>query len=284
MINFNISRNINTFTEFPPNFVEEQGTAIENGVYPVKAELGKPVGSFFGFRYQGVYSTDEDAYARDANGNVIVDGNGDPIPMTFNGVYEFEAGDAIYEDINKDGNIDILDAVYIGDSSPEYTGGISSNFRYKKLSVAVNFHYRLGFDIVNGVAILTQGMNNKHNQSKAVLNRWRWEGQDEEGLLPRAYMFHTANNLGSDRYVEKGDFLRLNSINLNYRLTPEIVQQFNITSIDLGFRIRNVITFTNYSGQDPEIIPKESNPFWMGVDDARTPIPRIYTLSLKVSF
>jgi len=284
MVNFNISRNKNKFLSFPPNFVEEQGTSVENGVYPRKAELGKPVGSFFGFRYLGVYSTDEDAYARDANGTVITDGNGEPIPMTFKGTYEFEAGDAMYEDINKDGNIDILDAVYIGDSNPEYTGGFSSNIRYKHLSVTLNFHYRLGFDIVNGVAILTQGMNSKDNQSKAVLNRWRWEGQNEPDMLPRAYMDHVANNLGSDRYVESGDFLRFNSLNFNYRLNLAAAKKLNVSGIDLGFRIRNVVTFTNYTGQDPEISPKESNPFWMGVDDARTPVPRSYTFSAKVSF
>ncbi len=284
MISFNVSRNNNSFLSFPENFVEEQGTSVENGVYPIKAELGKPVGSFFGFRYLGVYSTDEEAYARDANNNIILDGVGNPIPVTFNGSYRFQAGDAKYEDINNDGNIDIMDAVYIGDSSPEYTGGFSSTFRYKQLNVTLNFHYRLGFDIVNGVAILTQGMNNKHNQSKAVLNRWRWEGQDEENMLPRAYMDHIANNLGSDRYVEKGDFLRFNSLNINYRLNSPIAKKINVDGIELGFRIRNVLTFTRYSGQDPEIIPRESNPFWMGVDNARTPVPRTFTMTAKINF
>ena len=211
-VNFNTSQNINTFNKLPDNFNTEQSTSIGNGQYPLRVVEGEPIGSFFGFRYKGVYASDADAIAKDADGNILRDGEGRPIPMQYTDTYTFKGGDPIYEDINNDGKIDLNDVVYIGDSNPNFIGGFGTTVKYKNFDFSVAFHYRVGFDIVNMIALQTEGMNNRDNQSKAVLSRWRVQGQDEEGMLPRAYLNHPANNLGSDRYVETGDYLRLNNL------------------------------------------------------------------------
>ncbi|MFN2396322.1 MAG: SusC/RagA family TonB-linked outer membrane protein, partial [Bacteroidales bacterium] len=148
--------------------------------------------------------------------------------------------------------------------------------------VSASFHYRVGFDIINGIALRTEGMNNRNNQSKATLSRWRIQGQDFEGMLPRAYMNHPANNLGSDRYVEKGDYLRLNNLKLAYRLSQRLCNKFGVRKADVAISARKLFTFTNYTGQDPEVGQDASNPFWIGVDNARTPPPKIYTISLAI--
>lgn len=283
-LNFNISQNINSFLEFPDNFNEERSVSIGNGEYPRKAEIGKPIGSFYGFHYLGVWPSDEAVIAKDPEGNILVDGNGDPMPLTYKESYEFQGGDAIYEDFNHDGTIDILDAVYIGDSSPDFTGGFGVNAGYKRISASVFFHYRLGFDIVNRIAISTQGMSNRNNQSKAVLHRWRRQGQDEPDILPRAYMDHPANNLGSDRYVERGDFLRLNNVNIRYSFRPQVANRLGLKSLEVAFLMRKIMTFTYYTGQDPEIGQVGDDPFWMGEDRARTPVPKIYSVSLSLGF
>jgi len=283
-LSFNISRNLNKFLSFPENFLTIRGSSIGNGVYPRKAEIGKPIGSFYGFRFLGVYPTDEDAVARNENGEILIDANGDPIYMTYQGTYKFQGGDAIYEDINHDGKIDILDVVYLGDSNPEFTGGFNTSIKYKQFSASFDFFFRVGYDIVNQVASETEGMLDKNNQSTAVLHRWKWEGQNEVGLLPRAYMNHPCNNLGSDRYVEPGDFLRLNNMVFMYRLAENITQKLNVSGIDLGINIRKLFTITNYSGQDPEIGRTEKDPFWLGLDNARTPTPKIYSFRVLLNF
>jgi hypothetical protein len=130
-INFNTSQNINAFTNLPDNFNVEKSTSIGNGEYPLRVEKGQPLGSFFGFRYLGVYSTDADAMARDAEGEILYDNNGAPIPMTYLGSYTFKGGDARYEDINHDGKINLNDVVYIGDSNPDFIGGFGTAFKYK---------------------------------------------------------------------------------------------------------------------------------------------------------
>ena len=283
-VNFNVSQNINAFSKLPDNFNSERSTSIGNGQYPLRVVEGEPIGSFFGFRYLGVYASDADVVAKDAEGNILYDAEGKAIPMKYTDTYVFKGGDPIYQDINYDGKIDINDVVYIGDSNPNFIGGFGSTVKYKNWDFSVAFHYRLGFDIINGIAIQTQGMNNRDNQSKAVLNRWRVQGQQEEGLLPRAYMNHPANNLGSDRYVEKGDYMRLNNIKLSYMLSNELCRKLGVRKANIALSARKLYTWTAYSGQDPEIGQDASDPFWIGVDYARTPPPKIITLSVGVGF
>lgn len=283
-IDFNTSQNVNSFNKLPPNFNTEKSTSIANGEYPRRVVEGEPIGSFFGFRYQGVYATDADAIATDAEGNKLYDSEHNPIPLTYKGTYIFKGGDAKYEDVNKDGKIDLNDVVYIGDSNPDFIGGFGTTLRYKNWDLSFQFHYRIGFDIINMIALQTEGMDGRNNQSKAVLSRWRTEGQNQPGLLPRAYMEHPANNLGSDRYVEAGDFMRLNNVKFGYQFSQELCRKLNLQSASFTVSARKLFTFTNYSGQDPEVGQNAADPFWIGADYANTPPPKMVTISLAVGF
>ncbi len=281
---FIISHNQNSFLEFPDNISLTNSTEINNGVFPTRADVGKPVGSFYGFKYLGVWASDEDVVALDAKGNPLVDVNNNPIPLTYKNEYTFQGGDAKYADINHDGNIDLLDAVYLGDSNPDFFGGFGANIRWKNFRLSSRFVYRTGFQIVNQIALITEGMNDRNNQSKAVLHRWRVQGQDEEGMIPRAYMNHVANNLGSDRYVEDGDYLRLNYLTLSHDVDKKICKRLGVNALSFGLTARRLFTITNYSGQDPEIPQSGTNPFWFGVDNGKTPTPRSYVFNIGVRF
>lgn len=283
-VDFNISQNVNSFTKLPENFNNEASTSIGNGVYPKRIVAGEPIGSFFGFRYQGVWASDADVVASDADGNTLYDGDHIAIPLTYKGIYSFKGGDAKYEDINHDGQIDLNDVVYIGDSNPDFVGGFGTSIKYKQLEFSCQFHYRSGFDIINGTALATEGMDGRNNQSKAVLNRWRVQGQSEAGLLPRAFMNSPANNLGSDRYVERGDFMRLNNVTLKYQVSQAFCNKLNLQSASFALGARKLFTLTNYSGQDPEVSPDASDPFWIGEDKANTPPSKMVTLSFSVGF
>ena len=282
--NFNISQNLNAFVEFPENFNPERDQNVGNGQFPRRAILGQPIGSFYGFRYQGVWPSDDAVIATNENGDVLLDVNGVPVPLSYQGTYNFQGGDAKYEDRNHDGKIDILDVVNLGDSNPDFIGGFGANFSWRNFRVSTQWHYRLGFQIVNEIAMDTQSMLGKDNQSVAVLHRWRTEGQDEPNMLPRAYYGHPANNLGSDRYVENGDFLRLLNLSFLYKLPTALCKKMGIRSLHAGFTMRRILTFTNYSGQDPEISQQINDPFWFGTDRAKTPPSRAYTLNLALGF
>lgn len=282
---FNVSRNVNKFTKLPDNFNREKDAQLNNGQYARKLEVGEALGSFYGLEYEGVYHNSESTIARDADGNVLVDGAGIPMPMTYKGEYIFQAGDAKYKDQNNDGKIDINDVVHIGDSNPDFSGTTGMKFKYKRFDFSFDFYYRLGFDIINKVAMNTQGMNDKHNQSKAVLRRWRVPSDEPiANQLPRAYYENPANNLGSNRYVERGDFIRLNNVKIGYRLPKDLCEKMKLTKFDLSLTARKLWIFTNYSGQDPEVWMNASDPFMIGEDNARTPPAQSVTLNIAIGF
>ena len=100
---FNIAHNENKITEMPDNYIEENYT-FGNGNYAYRREEGRPMGSFYGYRYKGVYQNKDATYARDIEGNVMKDISGNAIVMR-NGSYTVAPGDAIYEDVNHDGAV-----------------------------------------------------------------------------------------------------------------------------------------------------------------------------------
>ena len=283
----NTAKNINSYESLPDNYVLVKDSEMSNGKYPRKAVLGEPIGSFYGVKYLGVYSRTSDIQALDDNGKQLYDLAGKPIELSYQtggNTGRFEQGDAIYEDINNDGRIDNYDVTYIGDSSPDFMGGFNTSLSYKNLRLSLGFYGRLGQDIVNRTAINTQNMSGSENQSKAVLHRWRKPGDGENYLvLPRAYKGHRVNYLGSDRFIEDGSYVRLNNVSLKYDVPKEYCSRIGLKTVSVALNLRKLYTWTNYSGQDPEV-KIGSDPFWMGEDDARTPPSRQITFNLNVSF
>lgn len=278
-VNWNFNRNINTIIELPENIAADQYT-FKNGNYAQRLMSGTAVGSFFGYHYIGVYQNVEDTYAKDVDGNVMYDLQGLPITMT-NGTIRCYPGDAKYDDINHDGKIDQNDIVYIGNSNPIVSGGGGFNLRYKKLSLTVFMHYRLGQKIINQARMNAESMYGSDNQSTAVLRRWRNEGDDT--TIPRALWKDGYNYLGSDRFVEDCSFLRLKTLSLSYTLPKDFVKSLGLTSANVFFTGYDLFTFTNYTGQDPEVsLP--SGVTDIAKDNSQTPRSRRYSMGVTINF
>ncbi len=280
--NFNINRNVNSFLEFADNYEQERNTSIKNGAYPYRLQENKPVGSFYGFIYEGVYQMDEDAYAKDADGNLMYDINNKPITMVYVNNDFFGAGDTKYRDVNYDGKIDMNDVVYLGNMLPEYTGNFSTRLSYKSFTLSMNFLYRARFQIINQLGLELETMNNFNNQSQATLKRWRDEGVVIEDQIHLAEFQHSFNSLGSSYYVEDGDYLRLNSMSASYNVPKSALIKLKVSSMRITLSGRKLLTFTNYSGVDPEIRIKA--PDQLTSDNARTPVPRYFTVNLHIGF
>ena len=295
--NINLARNINSILDVPDQYPMQKGVLTTNGQYVRRFELGQPIGAIYGFRYKGVYLNDDQTIARDANGNKIysydASGKRTPVQMRFAYPtidYQFKAGDAIYEDINHDGNIDYQDVVYLGNANPILTGGFGPNIRYKSVSVSAFFNFRYGNKVINKMGMSLQNMASYNNQSKAVLRRWRHPYEDEAtaptDLLPRAvYGSKNAYNyLGSDRFVEDGSFLRIQSISFGYTFPRKWLAPIGIQNLKLYCNLQNVYTFTKYKGMDPEIGSANQDALLTGFDNYRYPSPRIYTFGLNLTF
>ena len=266
-----------------------------NGSYLTRVELNTALGSIYGFRYKGVYQysdySPEEIHgvsgpnapvARDKEGNVILDENRMTKPMMFcagSVNYEFRGGDAIYEDINADGQINELDIVYLGSSLPKFTGGFGFKFHWGRLTWNNQFNFRYGNKIINQARMEVEKMYDNNNQSRAVNWRWRVEGDITE--IPRALRQTGYNWLGSDRFVEDGSFIRLNYSQLSYSLPSKTIKKWGLTQLSFHVSANNLFVLTKYSGADPEVGYGS-----MGIvtDNAKTPRAKSFTGGITIRF
>lgn len=290
--NFNVARSQNFLRKLSEYATTVAGTWQENGSFMERFELNQPFGSFYGYMYDGVYLNEQQTIALDKQGNPIFtmapDGQIEPVYMRFNFPsigYQFQPGDARYVDINHDGNINLQDVVWLGDFNPLFTGGFGPNIRYKGFSLSGWFHFRYGNSLINMTRMNMEKMFNFDNQSKAVLRRFTvpfepgTEHEAPDNLLPRSLFQQGYNWLGSDRFVEDGSFLRWKSATFRYNLPKKIATALGIEDMNLWMTMQNIYTWTNYTGQDPEV-DNRSN----GRDNSRTPRPYQYTMGIKVGF
>ena len=284
--NFNISRNQNVIREISEFFPSESGNIDRNGQFKRFLQTDNPFGSFYGYRFKGVYPDLASTQAKDANGNVIIGPNGQTVYMRFNYPntdYIFQPGDAIYEDVNHDGNIDSRDVVYLGNSNPKFTGGFGPSITFnKQFKLLLFFTYRLDYDIVNGTDMLTTNMYSYDNQSTATLSRWRNPGDVTN--MPRAVYGAAYNWLGSNRYVEDASFLRFRSATFSYAFEKNFLKNLNLDDLNIYFTADNILTFTKYKGQDPEVNMRGGDPFGIAIDYSRTPPTRRFTIGLRTRF
>jgi len=297
----NLSDNMNQILELNPTLLEKmtQDFDYKNGSYLTYIALRNAYGSIYGFKYKGVYQysdyADEEEpgvkgpnapVARDADGNVIfVEKNGQKYtrPMVYNyggDNYEFVGGDAIYEDINYDGNINELDIVYLGSSLPKLQGGFQVNFTWGRFTWNNSFTFRYGNRIVNGARMNAECMYNTDNTSAAI--NWRWRVEGDKTIMPRALYQAGFNYLGSDRYVEDGSFVRWNSMNFGYNFDPKTIKPLHISSLRLGLTMNNIATFTKYTGLDPESAGASRGS--VARDNSQTPRSRSLSFTANMSF
>jgi TonB-linked SusC/RagA family outer membrane protein len=283
---FNIARNENIIRKISEFYPSSKGDVSNRGEYLRLLQVNNPFGSFYGYRYKGVYKDQDATIATGAGGKPIIGPNGQIVYMRFNYPnvdYVFQPGDAMYEDINHDGNINYMDVVYLGNSNPKFYGGFGPSLSWKeKLKISTFFNFRYDYDIINGTKINTTRMYYFDNQSTAVLRRWRKEGDVTD--MPRAIIGGGYNWLGSDRYVENASFLRFRTVTVRYTFSKKVISKLRIKNLSGYVTGENLWTLTNYTGQDPEVSASGSDPFRLAYDYSMTPPSRIFTVGLVAGF
>ncbi|MBP5769756.1 MAG: SusC/RagA family TonB-linked outer membrane protein [Bacteroidaceae bacterium] len=254
---------------------------VNNTGYDAK---GNPINTAAAARRRGENFTCPVAY--DATGEMLTDKQGNPLPMYYcyneGNKYKFQGGDAIYEDINHDGQIDRYDMVYLGNSNPKCNGGFGFTLKWERLQLVTGFNFRVGNQIVNLARMTAESMLENKNQSFATT--WRWRKNGDETSIPRALnnsSFRSYNSLPSDRYVEDGDYLRLQYIQLSYDIDPKILKKFHIRTLKFFASINNLWCWTKYTGVDPDVSPKG---YAVSSDGAQTPRSRSFTASVNLGF
>jgi TonB-linked SusC/RagA family outer membrane protein len=282
---FNIAFNRTKITDLPINgelgsdyiFKLPDAYGVE-GPYSIY-RIGQPVGSFFGHIYQGVYASDEDVpRIEDTPERRVQD-------LFERGV---RGGDADFVDINNDGTINRqFDRAIIGNALPKHIGGITNNFSYKGIELNIVMNWSYGNDIYNMTRAALTGMVDDFNQTTEVLQRWRQQG--DVTSVPKAIYGSSAVSGASptdasSRYIEDGSFLRVRNITLGYNFPSTLVQKIRLASARVYISGQNLLTFTNYSGLDPENQNLGGGTPTLGVDYLTQPQPRIVMGGINIGF
>lgn len=303
-VDFNVafSNNRNRILEMDETVLEGLNEEFNytNEQYLSRIQLNSPLGSIYGFRYKGVYQYSEftaeeipglsgpnSPVVRNADGEVVYDAKGAPKMMYFNyggtREYPFVGGDAIYEDVNHDGQISELDIVYLGSSLPKAQGGFGVKFNYDGWQLNLQFNFRAGQKIINTARMGLESMSSNNNQSIAV--NWRWHNEGDITVIPRAAttrtQFDTYNYLGSDRFVEDCSYVRLNYAQLSYTFKQQTLKKIGLRGLRLNLTLNRLFCFTKYSGTDPEH-PQAG--YGAATDGAQTPPSKSFTMGASVSF
>lgn len=227
---------------------------------------GEPANSFYGYQFNGVFSTT--AEAMEAS---LVNEKGIP----------FRAGDASFEDFSgpdgaPDGVINEYDKVILGSATPDFYGGLHLDLNYGRWNLGMFWQFVLGSENFNYLRYQNEQMTGISNQSIAVKDRWIYEGQETQ--VPRSLWDDPVGNSAfSSRWIEDGSYARLKEVTLSYTI-PEAVGFFsNLTIFVTG---SNLLTFTDYLSYDPEF-SYSFDPKLQGIDYGLIPFGRRILAGVK---
>ncbi|MDO1448553.1 TonB-dependent receptor [Rhodocytophaga aerolata] len=247
----NFSRNLNKVIELVDTLPIFRGyTASQAGNTNVVLP-GQPLGTFWGLEFLGV----------------------DPA-----------TGDAIYQDINGDGEITDQDATIIGNAQPDFLGGITNTVSWKGFDLSVFFQFSYGNDILNftNTGLLNSGEDLNTNQVREALKRWRKPGDITS--VPRYEYESTFNNYHSSRFIEDGSYVRLKNLTLGYRLPPNMISRLKLNNARVYVSGTNLWTLTPYTGSDPEVSTLDGSTTAQGIDFYTLPQVRTVIIGLNLGF
>lgn len=242
------------------------GNGFKSGL--TKTEVGQPIGRFYGYKWLGIFQNqaEVDAY-KNKDGQLIA-------PLA-------KPGDFKFADTDGNGVLNDNDRTYIGSPHPDLIFGFNLNLGYKNFDLAASFFGTLGNDLWNeNLSKYFVSIDNV--PADAYTKAWRQEGDNTR--FPRITQTNkNNNNRSSSWYVEDGSFLRLKNVQLGYTL-PKTIFKNNTLFNSCRFYVsgQNLLTFTKYSGMDPEV--GNNNPLQLGFEITRYPASRIISFGVNAEF
>ena len=270
--NFNISFNRNKIISLGGDVKEQFASNISTRDAPFIQRAGLPIGTLYGYVEDGYF--DNEAEVR----NSLVF-NGQPL-----NIIRRMIGEVKYRNFDNDpSSISVTDRVVIGDVNPDYTFGITNNFKYKSFDLSIFINGVQGNDIVNMNSVWNANIGTSKNVTLDMFNgAWKEGADNSNALAPKPIRQFWRTLPFTRRFIEDGSFVRIKNINLGYTLPGKLVKGINAIKVSLG--VNNLYTFTKYTGFDPEINSYGDNPALFGVDLGGFPNSRTYNFVIKCNF
>jgi TonB-dependent starch-binding outer membrane protein SusC len=211
----------------------------------VRIEEGQPLGVFYTYVMDGIFQS-EDEICYDDTGAACGDGVGFQSPFTL-------PGDIRFRDVNGDGVINSADRAIVGNPWPDYQGGMTNTLAFRGFDLSVFLQFSQGNDIFNGNRLYTDANGYFFdNPSTRALNRWRPDAPNN--TEPRASWFDdNQNRRSSSRFVEDGSYWRIKNAVFGYNVPDRFSSRLGVKGVRLYVQGQNLVTWTDYSGFDPEV-------------------------------
>ncbi len=241
------------------------------------AKVGQPIGQMYGFVSDGVYQLSD--FVDNGNGTYTLKAD---VPNNGNSRANIKPGDIKYKDLNGDKIINSADYTVIGNGSPKHQGGFNNNFNYKNFDLNIFFQWSYGNDVLNVNRLMFEG----NGLNKSFLNQFasyndRWSMTNQESINFRTNGFFGGGY--SSRYVEDASYLRLKTVSLGYNLSKAALLKAGIKAARIFASGQNLITWTKYTGMDPEVNTYMSA-LTPGFDWSAYPRARTLTLGINLTF
>ncbi|MDR1865383.1 MAG: TonB-dependent receptor, partial [Bacteroidales bacterium] len=227
-------------------------------------KVGEPLGTFYGCVTDGILQTGEEAVKGVYTGNVAP-----------------KAGDRLYRDVSGNGSFTTAeDRAIIGSAQPDFIFGISNTLEYKGFSLSFLFQGSAGNEIINANRQSLELFNGQQNAAASALERWT--PTNPSAVIPRAKLDPAP--VFSDRFVEDGSFIRLKTASLAYTLPAKIVKSIGLENVRVYLSGQNLLTFTRYSGFDPEVSASDDATVQRGTDAGVYPVARNFNAGVSITF
>ena len=185
-----------------------------------------------------------------------------------------------YKDLNGDRVINDNDMTIIGNANPDFIGGLTNNFKYKNFDLNIFFQFSYGNEILNANRLVFEGNSGRtfQNQFASVLNRWSPTNQNNVMFVARG----DGDRIYSSRVIEDGSYLRLKTLQFGYSLPEAKLKKSGIKSLRFYLASQNMLTWTKYTGLDPEVSAYNSA-LTPGFDYSVYPRAKTFTLGLNLN-
>jgi len=249
--------------------------------FVTSTQVDYPIASFYGYKVDGIFQSWNEV-------------NNSSQPNAAPGDYK-------YEDINKDGIIDVRDMTIIGNPHPDFTFGIHLTADYKGFDCAVDLYGAYGNDIYNAgyQVMMSNSQRNYHADKLDALNAWHNDANGDGTVsadeingsedVPRIdpYEYNMNSSTVSSAYVHDGSYVRVKNITFGYSLPKSIIQKAKLGGLRFYVQAQNLMTFTKYNGFDSEIgknTSMGSAGAEFGIDRFNYPVPKSFLFGMNLAF